>query len=268
MASAAGTDVDWIKAMFFNNTGRELSSGCQQHTGYNNSTGTPVATAYVTNCFCGMDPSLTGTFEVPRQCITSDGASNIQSTSQGFYVISASKAPTGDHPSITYKCVYTPTAEDLAGGVYLHDGSSLRQITSLEPITITLTNSGCAILGASILPDIGYLIAPTSYFVNSPLAKLTTDESFSVGFTTNSDGAISYDSSNNNVASVDSSGMIVIKGTGKTTITASTPQTATYLADSKSVELTVSKATQTLSLTTPITTVYNSAPFNLGINLS
>jgi len=59
-------------------------------------------------------------------------------------------------------------------------------------------------------------------------------------FTTNSDGAITYASSNESVATIDESGVITLVGKGITTITASVAETETYLPDSKSFTLTVS----------------------------
>ena len=59
-------------------------------------------------------------------------------------------------------------------------------------------------------------------------------------FTTNSDGAVSYESSNESVATIDENGVITLVGRGITTITASVAETETYLPDKKSFTLTVS----------------------------
>lgn len=60
-------------------------------------------------------------------------------------------------------------------------------------------------------------------------------------FTTNSDGAITYKSSNEAVATIDAEGKITLVGKGKATITATVAETETYLADSKSFTLSVTK---------------------------
>ena len=58
-------------------------------------------------------------------------------------------------------------------------------------------------------------------------------------FTTNSDGAVTYSSSDESVATVDENGFIRPVGRGVTEITANVAETDTYLADSKSFTLTV-----------------------------
>ena len=60
-------------------------------------------------------------------------------------------------------------------------------------------------------------------------------------FTTNSDGAVTYESSDETVAIIDAAGIIRPVGRGVTTITAYVAETETYLPDSKSFILTVIK---------------------------
>lgn len=58
-------------------------------------------------------------------------------------------------------------------------------------------------------------------------------------FTTNSDGTITYESSDESVATIDERGAITLVGKGTTVITANVAATETYLPDSKSFKLTV-----------------------------
>lgn len=60
-------------------------------------------------------------------------------------------------------------------------------------------------------------------------------------FTTNSDGAVTYESSDENVAIIDAAGIIRPVGRGVTTITANVAETDNFLPDSKSFTLTVTK---------------------------
>lgn len=75
-------------------------------------------------------------------------------------------------------------------------------------------------------------------------------------FTTSSDGAMSYSSSNTDVATISSSGQITLKKFGTTTITVTTAQTATYAQGSASYTLHVAKGTPALSFAQETVTVY------------
>lgn len=75
-------------------------------------------------------------------------------------------------------------------------------------------------------------------------------------FTTSSDGAKSYSSSNPDVADISSSGQITLKKAGDTEITVTTAQTATYAQGSASYILHVAKGTPELSFTPSTFTVY------------
>lgn len=60
-------------------------------------------------------------------------------------------------------------------------------------------------------------------------------------FTTTSDGVVTYSSSNEEVATIDADGVITLVGKGVTEITASVAESESYLPDSKSFTLTVTK---------------------------
>lgn len=75
-------------------------------------------------------------------------------------------------------------------------------------------------------------------------------------FTTSSDGAKSYSSSNTDVATISNNGTITLLKAGTTTITVSTAQTATYAAGSASYILNVAKGTPELSFASESVTAY------------
>lgn len=75
-------------------------------------------------------------------------------------------------------------------------------------------------------------------------------------FSTDSDGAKSYTSSNPDVATISSSGQITLIKEGTTTITVTTAQTATYAQGSASYILHVVKGTPALSFAQETVTVY------------
>lgn len=75
-------------------------------------------------------------------------------------------------------------------------------------------------------------------------------------FTTSSDGAKSYSSSNTDVATISSNGQITPKKYGDTEITVTTAQTATYAQGSASYTLHVAKGTPVLSFASETVTAY------------
>ena len=88
------------------------------------------------------------------------------------------------------------------------------------------------LLTSQIAPVSSWSVVSESVYVNgTPTAT----------FTTNSDGAVTYTSSDENVATIDANGNITPKAYGVTTITASVAETETYLADSKSFTLHVNE---------------------------
>ena len=84
------------------------------------------------------------------------------------------------------------------------------------------------------------LIAPeSSWSVESEVVDI--NDTPTAAFTTNSDGVITYESSDEGVATIDGAGVITLVGRGTTTITAFVAESETYLPDSKSFKLTVTE---------------------------
>ena len=77
--------------------------------------------------------------------------------------------------------------------------------------------------------------------INSAAETLdaSTSETFQIVATQSGDGAISYESSNAGIASVDNTGLVTAVGRGVATITVRTAETATYEASSKTLTVTV-----------------------------
>lgn len=81
---------------------------------------------------------------------------------------------------------------------------------------------------------------PTCAWAAELVEVACTDEQTCANtFSTNSDGAVTYTSSDENVATVDAQGQVTIEGTGLATISAETAETATYLAGKSSFTLMV-----------------------------
>lgn len=68
---------------------------------------------------------------------------------------------------------------------------------------------------------------------------ITVDGTATAAFSTTSDGAVSYSSSDETIATVSAEGVITGVSVGKCTITATTAETATYLGSTAAIEVTV-----------------------------
>ena len=102
--------------------------------------------------------------------------------------------------------------------------------------------------------------APTLKFAKSSLTKTETDAAFTNKLTATTDGTVTYKASNTGVAAVNkTNGKVTIKGTGKTTITATAAEGTNYKAGSAKYTLTVTEsgAIKSISLSeTSITMIY------------
>ena len=72
--------------------------------------------------------------------------------------------------------------------------------------------------------------APKLSFASAKVEKTTLSAPFTNTFTKTTDGTVSFTSGNTNVATVDSSGKVTIKGVGTTTITATAAAGKNYKA--------------------------------------
>lgn len=88
------------------------------------------------------------------------------------------------------------------------------------------------LITSQVTPESSWSVAAESVDINGEATAV---------FTTNSDGAVSYASSDETVATVDGNGRITLLGRGITVITANVAETETYFADSKSFTLTVTE---------------------------
>ncbi len=87
------------------------------------------------------------------------------------------------------------------------------------------------------------------------------DPGFSLNCTTNGDSILNYTSSNTGVVTVSSSGYVNIKGAGTATITVKAPMTENYKAAQKTIQITVTKKTQTISGSSSYRAVYGDESF-------
>lgn len=112
---------------------------------------------------------------------------------------------------------------NVKGIVCVYNGNAQLYLISINDISI-----------ASDLQE------PTCTWASELVEVACTDEQTCANtFTTNSDGTVTYASSDENVATVDAQGQVTIEGTGLVTISAETAETATYLAGKSSFTLMV-----------------------------
>ena len=87
------------------------------------------------------------------------------------------------------------------------------------------------------------------------------DPGFSLNCTTNGDSILNYTSSNTGIVTVSSGGYVTIKGAGTATITVKAPMTENYKAAQKTIQITVTKKTQTISGSSSYRAVYGDESF-------
>lgn len=152
---------------------------------------------------------------------------------------------------------------------------SVKASNSIEDYEFVGTGSGTITVridrGSSMTKAIYVKSIAVTYSTETPAGEKEPNNSFGgvtednatigVGytmpiFTTSSDGAKSYSSSNTDVATISNSGAITLLKAGTTTITVSTAQTATYAAGSASYILNVAKGTPELSFASESVTAY------------
>lgn len=208
---------------------------------------------------------------------TSSGDGRRETHVYNSYIISNSNTGSST-PSVSYILTYTPSAEDIANHVaimenksndcapivyscippspgYFQTGSvNAQYYKTLEagvPISLDYTDTSVGLCLGDIVTYIKnrckWVSDPTSKFSSTSVNKTYLDADFSAGFTTDSDGAVTYSSSNTNVATIATNGTISIKSAGTTTITAKTAATSAYNESTTSMTLTVGKATPSLS---------------------
>jgi uncharacterized protein YjdB len=133
-------------------------------------------------------------------------------------------------------------------GVATIDSTGLVTIVGVGNTTITASvPASASYLAGSAARTFSVSKKPNTVVLASIPPKFATDLPFSVSATA-TNGTIVYSSSNTSVATINASGLITIVGVGGTTITASVPSSANYLAGSSSKSLTVSKQTNVVSL--------------------
>jgi len=176
----------------------------------------------------------------------------------------------GDQP-------FTPTIPSSASNGAITYSSSNPAVASINPTSglITLLSGGTTVIAAEQAATSNYnssTVTMTLTVLRDPMMSAMPAVTKTYGAapftwtapTTNSDGAITYTSSNASVATVNAtSGLVTLAGVGSTTITASQVATALYTSASTSTTLTVEAAGGFPQTSVFTTTGANDFYFNL-----
>ncbi len=140
--------------------------------------------------------------------------------------------------TLTYKSSDTSIATVSANGtVSLKGGTGIAYITVTSPETQNY-KAATREVRITVNPE-GASTATITTGANT-YSKTTHDAAFNLNASTNSDGTLTYSSSNTDVATVDSKGNVTLKGIeGSSTITIKVAATNKYTAATKTVEVTV-----------------------------
>lgn len=153
-----------------------------------------------------------------------------------------SVSATATNGTIGYTSSNTGVATIDAAGLVTIVGLGSTTITASVPVSATyLGGSASKVLTITKQPNVVTLAAIPGKYV--------TDTAFNVSASA-TDGTINYSSSNTAVATINGAGTITLVGSGSTTITASVPASANYLAGTASKSLIVSKKVNTITLAT------------------
>lgn len=177
------------------------------------------------------------------------------------------------------KTAYTYTGSELKPTPTVKYGSTT--LTKGTDYTVSYTNNINSGTGYVIVTAIGdgagdYVgsksaeftidkATPTASFLTSNLLCGILEKDINNTLTTNSDGDVTYSSSNISVATVDSTGIITPVSIGSCTITANVAEGINFKASSLSYTLTVKDLMeQTITVAQSIIKTYGDAPFNIN----
>ena len=166
--------------------------------------------------------------------------------------------------------IVNPTSNSSGAFTYTSSDTS---VATIDGSMVTIVGKGTSTITASQASTTNYLsgsitatfiVRLTPVITNfSVITKTFGDASFSiVAPTTDSDGTITYTSSNTAVATVSGS-RITIVSAGTSTITATQSLTANYVSGTITTTLTVNKATPVLSNFSEITKTFGNAAFSI-----
>lgn len=146
-------------------------------------------------------------------------------------------------------------------------------------VTPAATETGSTTITASFAGNDSYQAAQASYtltltskqaqtiLVDSDSISLSVGASANVGARLSAgNGTLSYKSSNQAIAEVDSTGKVTAKASGTTTVTVTAAETATYAQATKVVTVNVLSSEQSFNVVTPVTMTYGQTDVKITVS--
>jgi large repetitive protein len=202
--------------------------------------------------FCSSEPkSLT----ISKITVAMSAMSNVTKTygDANFTIVAPTSISNG---AITYSSSNVNVAT-IAGNVITIIGAGSATITATQAETSSYVSSGTTSFILTVNKALPQLIS------FSDINKTFGDAGFNLGAPSSpSNGAVTYTSSNLNVATI-SGNSVTIVGAGTSTITANQAATSDYLASSTTAIITVAKKATVISDFTSMTKVFGASPFTI-----
>ena len=179
----------------------------------------------------------------------------------GGTIVPASAVLTGvvDGETVDVTLTYTGTAND--GTVYQSTEAPAKAGT--YTVTATIADANYT-LKTPNTAEFTVNRADPGLSISAVPDKNYGDDSFQLEVTQNGDGALTYESDDTDVLTVDENGQVTIKKAGTATIRVSVAETANYKEDTKTVEVTVNKVSGSLEVTAlSYVKTYGDAPFRI-----
>ena len=155
---------------------------------------------------------------------------------------------------------------------YSSNNTSVAVVSSAGAVSLKGFGSTVITITAAETDKYKTAVKKVNVTVNKPLQTILGAESFTkefgcgpFGLGASAEGALSYESSNNNIVTVSSSGVITVKSAGTAVITIIAAETDKYARTTKSVLINIKKDDQDISGDIAFYKTYGCEPFDLGI---
>ena len=155
---------------------------------------------------------------------------------------------------------------------YSSNNTSVADVSSSGVVSLKGFGSTVITITAAETDKYKTAVKKVNVTVNKPLQTILGAESFTrefgcgpFGLGASAEGALSYESSNNNIVTVSSLGVVTVKSAGTAVITVIAAETDKYARTTKSVLINIKKDDQDIGGDVAFYKTYGCEPFDLGI---